>query len=67
MKILKNIEISIVITFLLLSCSNEQRSLKIVDTILSDTSSYFYTDLNPYKIKNTKLLSGSVFASNDFP
>lgn len=46
------------ILFLLISCTEQESKLKIVDTILEDTSSYFYTDLTPYKNKNAKLPIG---------
>ena len=58
MKRLTNIFIVLLSIILVLSCGNDEKSLKIVNTILHDTSSYFYTDLNPYKIKNSKLPIG---------
>ena len=58
MKRMTNIFIMLLSIILVLSCGNDEKSLKIVDTILHDTSSYFYTDLNSYKIKNAKLPIG---------
>ena len=58
MKKLKKILLILISLVYITSCVDEERSLKIVNTILEDTSSYFYTDLNPYKIKNAKLPIG---------
>ncbi|MCB9206726.1 MAG: aspartate/glutamate racemase family protein [Ignavibacteriales bacterium] len=55
----KNILItSVIIILIVISCNNQNDELKIVDTMLEDTSSYFYTDLNLYKNKNSKLPVG---------
>jgi glutamate racemase len=58
MKKLTNIFIVLIITQMVISCVDEKGPLQIIDTILHDTSSYFYTDLNPYKIKNAQLPIG---------
>lgn len=54
-KVLLKILLSLTI---LISCVYDEESLQIVDTILHDTSSYFYTDLDPYKSKNYQLPIG---------
>jgi glutamate racemase len=41
-----------------ISCSENEYELKIVDTILNDSSSYFYIDLKMYKDKNPNLPIG---------
>lgn len=42
----------------LISCKNDEEELKIIQTILEDKSSYFYTDIEPYKKKDEKLPIG---------
>jgi glutamate racemase len=55
-------DISTLITALLIfglfSCSDRNNELKIVNTMLNDTSNYFYTDLEVYKKKDSKLPIG---------
>jgi glutamate racemase len=50
--------ITVLLIFSLFSCSDRNNELKIVNTMLNDTSSYFYTDLGVYKKKDSKLPIG---------
>lgn len=57
----KNISILSLITFLLFisfSFAQEKNDLKIIDTMLKDSSSYFYVDAESYKNKNAELPIG---------
>lgn len=48
----------VIVIIVVQSCSGDSEKLKIVDAMLSDKSSYFYTDLSIYKEKDAKLPIG---------